>query len=59
VRRSLLISLYGTVLGTIVLVTVALVQGWQPLLGLDLQGGTEVVLQPTGPASNEEIDQAI
>jgi preprotein translocase subunit SecD len=59
VRRSLLVSLLGTVLGTIALLSLALIQGWQPLLGLDLQGGTEVVLRPTSPASAEELDQAI
>jgi preprotein translocase subunit SecD len=33
--------------------------GNRPLLGLDLQGGVAVVLQPTEPASEEQLDQSI
>jgi preprotein translocase subunit SecD len=36
-----------------------LIAGNQPLLGLDLQGGVSVVLQPTEPAEDEALEQAI
>ena len=35
------------------------ISGNQPLLGLDLQGGVSVVLQPTTEASDESLDQSI
>ena len=35
------------------------VSGNEPLLGLDLQGGASVVLQPTEPATDEQLDQAV
>jgi preprotein translocase subunit SecD len=36
-----------------------LVSGNRPLLGLDLQGGVSVVLQPTGPTNTESLTQAV
>lgn len=36
-----------------------LISGNKPLLGLDLQGGVSVVLQPTAPASDEALDQSV
>ena len=33
--------------------------GNEPLLGLDLQGGASVVLEPTRPASDEDLDKAV
>ena len=33
--------------------------GYQPLLGLDLQGGVSVVLQPANQVDSEQLDQAI
>lgn len=33
--------------------------GNQPLLGLDLQGGVSVVLQPTGPADDEALNRTV
>jgi preprotein translocase subunit SecD len=36
-----------------------LVAGNEPLLGLDLQGGVSVVLQPTRDASDEELTQTV
>ena len=33
--------------------------GNEPLLGLDLQGGASVVLEPTRPASGDELDLAV
>lgn len=33
--------------------------GNEPLLGLDLQGGASVVLEPTRPASDEDLDLAV
>ena len=35
------------------------VAGNEPLLGLDLQGGASVVLEPTRPAEPEELDVAV
>ncbi|MGF1598234.1 MAG: protein translocase subunit SecD [Acidimicrobiales bacterium] len=35
------------------------VSGNEPLLGLDLQGGVSVVLQPTGPADEEALNQSL
>jgi len=36
-----------------------LAAGWTPILGVQLQGGVEVVLRPTEQASDESLDQAI
>ena len=40
-------------------VVYTLVAGNEPLLGLDLQGGASVVLEPTRPAEPEELDVAV
>ncbi|MCC5953082.1 MAG: protein translocase subunit SecD [Acidimicrobiia bacterium] len=37
----------------------ALAQGWAPFLGLDLQGGVSVVLQPDGDADEEQLEDAV
>lgn len=36
-----------------------LATGNEPLLGLDLQGGASVVLEPTEPASDDALDKAV
>jgi len=36
-----------------------LVAGWHPGLGLDLQGGASVVLQPVGDYTNEAMNEAV
>ncbi|RMH77039.1 MAG: protein translocase subunit SecD [Actinomyces sp.] len=50
-------------LGIVVLAVAGLVYtfavGNKPLLGLDLQGGASVVLEPTSPATDEALDQAV
>ena len=33
--------------------------GYKPLLGLDLQGGVSVVLQPANEVDSDQLDQAI
>jgi len=40
-------------------VAYTLLAGNEPLLGLDLQGGASVVLEPTGPAEPEELEVAV
>ena len=56
-------SLRGSLIGIVVLTIAGLVYtfvaGNEPLLGLDLQGGVSVVLQPTEEATGEELDQSI
>ena len=39
--------------------TYTILSGNKPLLGLDLQGGVSVVLQPTGEANSEALDQSV
>ncbi len=50
-------------IGIVVLAVAGLVYtfaaGNEPLLGLDLQGGASVVLEPTSPATDEALDQAV
>lgn len=58
-RRRGLASLIGIVVVTLVLFVGTFVIGNEPLLGLDLQGGVSVVLQPTEPADEGQLDQAI
>ncbi len=58
-RRSQVVSLllaaligFGSLAGVIV-------AGWGPVLGVQLQGGVEVLLRPTAPADDEQLDSAI
>src|SRR4029453_4682371 len=58
-RRKILLPLllimvvaYGGLAATLIL-------GNSPELGLDLQGGVSVVLDPTGKASGEQLDQSL
>jgi len=50
-----MISLVGVIVVTFVLLGVSVWRGYSPLLGLDLQGGVEVVLSPT-EGQNFEAD---
>lgn len=52
-------SLIIIVLVAALSLTYTLASGNKPLLGLDLQGGVSVVLQPKGTADSESIDEAI
>ncbi|MGY6502320.1 MAG: protein translocase subunit SecD [Acidimicrobiales bacterium] len=58
-RKQESVPLIGIVVLTVAALVYTLVAGNQPLLGLDLQGGISVVLQPTEPADDEELEQAI
>lgn len=58
-RRSGLASLIAFIVVVFALLGAVLAAGWQPLLGLDLQGGVAVVLKPTTPADEEQIQQAV
>jgi preprotein translocase subunit SecD len=52
-------KLYGFLAVVIVLVGFTLVRGNEPLLGLDLQGGISVVLEPVGKVRPGAIDVAV
>lgn len=58
-KRSLWYSLIGILAVAIVALGFTLAQGNKPLLGLDLEGGASVVLQPQAKVSNSVLDQAI
>ncbi len=58
-RRNGLFSLIFIVLLAGAAIIGTLAAGNKPLLGLDLQGGVSVVLQPTKQSSSEAIGQAI
>jgi preprotein translocase subunit SecD len=58
-KRSGLRSLVVLVVLTVGSLSGVLVGGWGPKLGLDLEGGFAVTLQPVGDASDEVLDQAI
>jgi preprotein translocase subunit SecD len=58
-RRSLWYSLIGIVAAAVLSVVVVVAAGWKPLLGLDLQGGASVVLQPVNKVDNGTLGQAI
>jgi preprotein translocase subunit SecD len=59
VSRSQSFSALGLAFVAVLGLVYTLVAGNQPLLGLDLQGGVSVVLQPTGPADDEQLDQTL
>jgi len=59
VKRSLVISLVGTVAITIVVFAATLGAGWSPKLGLDLAGGSEVVYKPARAISSGEMDTTV
>jgi preprotein translocase subunit SecD len=59
VRRSALVSLVLVIVAAAGGVTLSLVQKWKPQLGLDLQGGAYVVLQPNRKVQSSILDQSI
>jgi preprotein translocase subunit SecD len=59
VRRSLKVSLVIFVLIAVGALTATIVSGQSPRLGLDLQGGASVVLQPKNKVRSGTLDQAI
>ncbi|MFN2608012.1 MAG: protein translocase subunit SecD [Acidimicrobiales bacterium] len=58
-RRSTTASLLGIVAVAVVALGATLLVGHTPQLGLDLQGGASVVLQPKTKVSSGVLDQAI
>lgn len=58
-RRSGLRPLFVVVLLTLGALAGVLGAGWGPKLGLDLEGGFSVSLQPINDATDEALDQAI
>ena len=58
-RRKLLITLIATVLVSISLVAGNLIAGNKPSLGLDLQGGASVTLEPKGDYDTVALDVAV
>ena len=57
--RRKLTFVIGIVAVTLGGVVYTLAAGNEPLLGLDLQGGASVVLEPTRDASDDELDLAV
>lgn len=57
--RGQIASLIVSVALAVGLLVATLVADNRPVLGLDLQGGVAVVLQPTEPVDDERLDQAI
>src|SRR3954469_10563592 len=57
-RRSGWVSLAFIVLVAVGGFAATLTFGWAPKLGLDLQGGASVVMQPKGQAASDALDQA-
>ncbi|MFP5256020.1 MAG: protein translocase subunit SecD [Acidimicrobiia bacterium] len=58
-KRSGLRPMWGLVVLTVGLLVAVLVSGWGPKLGLDLEGGFAVTLQPIEDTSEEVLDQSI
>jgi preprotein translocase subunit SecD len=58
-RRRGSLSLIVFVLAALIALTLTLVVGNTPLLGLDLQGGVSVVLQPKEEVDSDALDQTI
>jgi preprotein translocase subunit SecD len=59
VRRSLWYSLIGIIAVAVIALGATFAAGNKPLLGLDLQGGASVVLQPKGKVDSGVLNQAI
>lgn len=57
--RRLRFQLFGFLLVVVVLVSVTLASGKSPILGLDLQGGISVVLEPIGNPKPGSVDVAV
>jgi len=58
-KRSGLRPMWGLVVLTVGLLVAVLASGWGPKLGLDLEGGFAVTLQPVEDASEDLLDQSI
>src|SRR5437667_12559778 len=58
-RRSLAVSLIVIILLAVGALAATIASGESPRLGLDLQGGASVVLQPKHKAKSGTLDQAI
>ncbi|MGI8776470.1 MAG: preprotein translocase subunit SecD, partial [Acidimicrobiales bacterium] len=58
-RRSLTVSLVVVIVGALLALGVTVASGSTPQLGLDLQGGASVVLQPKNKVPSGTLDQAI
>jgi preprotein translocase subunit SecD len=58
-RRSQVVSLVGIVVIAIGALVATITLGYAPKLGLDLQGGASVTLQPKGKPSGQALDQAV
>ena len=58
-RRGLVWSLVGIMFVAIASLGATIAAGHTPLLGLDLRGGVQVVLQPQGNVHSGEIQQAV
>jgi preprotein translocase subunit SecD len=58
-RKQEAVPLLAILVLTVAALVYTFTAGNRPLLGLDLQGGVAVVLQPTEPASEEQLDQSI
>src|SRR3546814_10987902 len=58
-RRSGLRSLVVLVLVTLIALGGVIGSGWSPKLGLDLEGGFSVTLQPAEDTTDDVLDQAI
>ncbi|WP_420626180.1 protein translocase subunit SecD [Candidatus Poriferisodalis sp.] len=58
-RRSQIVSLLVAILIGFGSLAGVLAAGWAPVLGVQLQGGVEVLLRPTSPTDDEQMDRAI
>jgi preprotein translocase subunit SecD len=58
IRRAQ-VQVLASVLVALVMLTFTFREGNEPLLGLDLQGGISMVLQPTEPVDDDRLDQAV
>jgi preprotein translocase subunit SecD len=58
-RGKGLLPFFLTMLVVVGALVYTFVEDNEPLLGLDLQGGVSVVLQPTGEATTDQLNQAI
>jgi len=59
VKRGLLASVLLTCLVCFGSLAAVLAAGWSPRLGLDLQGGLEVVYQPVGKATQSQLNTVV
>jgi preprotein translocase subunit SecD len=58
-RRSLVVSLFLTIVIAFGSLGVTLALGWGPKLGLDLAGGLSVVYKPATPASKADMQEVV